>query len=492
MIDRQSVFEMHRMKNDGFSIRKICNTLGISPKTVVKYLNDPNPRRKIVKRVSKLNPFKDEIARLLKVDPKVSAVVIKQRIDKLGFDGEITIIRNYLRKIRNDFVYRQPFIRFESSPGKQIQIDWGHFGSLTYGNANRKLYAMAVTESYSRMLYLEFTHSQKQETLHQCLLNAFRFLDGAPKEIVVDNMLTAVTERQGRLIRFNDAFLDFLRIFKIFPVACNVRAPHEKGKVERSIRYVRQNFWPLRSFKNLFDVQRQVIKWLDNVANVRVHQTTGQSPKERFADVLMTKLPGLLPDCRETCRVLVHKEFAVRFDGNAYTAPPWTIGKHITLKADQSTVTLYYHQKKVAAHNRCWKKKKRIEIPAHNEQVKKLQNRLWQDKHVAAFSSMGQPAVDFLHCLVLARQPVKKSIARLLSLKDEYGSFSLLYALEKAMEFKAYGADYVENILYQEMTPKNHHLPVKLKNDELNRIRLTEPCLADYDAYIIKRREKND
>jgi len=131
------------------------------------------------------------------------------------------------------------------------------------------------------MSYVEFTHSQKQEALHQSLLNAFRFFGGTPEEIVVDNMLTAVIERQGSLIRFNDAFLDFLRVFKIVPVACNVRAPHEKGKIESIIKYLRQNFWPLRSFAGLKDVQTQVIEWLNTVANVRIHQTTGQRPKDR-------------------------------------------------------------------------------------------------------------------------------------------------------------------------------------------------------------------
>jgi transposase len=124
-----------------------------------------------------------------------------------------------------------PFIRFESAPGQQMQIDWGHFGTLAYGDTLRKLYALAVIEGYSRMIYVEFTHSQNQQALHQGLLNAFAYLGGCAEQVVVDNMLTAVIERQGSLIRFNDAFLDFLRIFHITPIACNVASPHEKGYV---------------------------------------------------------------------------------------------------------------------------------------------------------------------------------------------------------------------------------------------------------------------
>jgi hypothetical protein len=95
--------------------------------------------------------------------------------------------------------------------------------------------------------------------------------------------------------------------------------------------------------------------------------------------------------------------------------------------------------------------------------------------------------VDYFKALVEAGQPIKKNVLKLLHLKDEYGSASLLYAIQKASAFNAYGADYIENILYQEMTPKHQHPPVKLKNDTLNHIRLTQPSLADYDAYVIKR-----
>lgn len=496
MIDRKTVFEIHRLKDMGHSARQIARELRLGRTTVKQYLEHPE---KIVvpkkPKASKLDAYRDQIDSFLKDYPRLQAPVVLQRLRKAGFDGRITIVRTYLHKKRmesGNLPGRQAFIRFESAPGKQMQIDWGHFDSLAYGTSKRKLYALVVTESYSRMLYIQFTHSQKQEDLHQGLLNALQFFGGSPEEIVVDNMLTAVTERCGHVIRFNDTFLDFLRVFKIVPVACNVRSPQEKGKVERSIQYVRQNFWPLRSFSDLMDVQNQVNQWRDAVANVRVHQTTGEKPRERFALVKLRDLPERLPDCRETEKVLVHKDFAVIFDGNQYTAPPWTVGKHLTLKADHTTVTLYHLQKQITAHYRSWKRKQRIELPSHREQVKKLQHQLWQERDVALLSSLCPEAVDYLAALVEARQPVKKTAVRLLTLKDEYGDAALIHAIKKALSHKAYGADYIQNILHQEKTPQKHHLKVKLKNEDLNNIRLPEPSLADYDAYILNKRRQND
>jgi len=489
-IDSQIIFEIHRLNDLGWTERKIARHLRISRPSVNKYLLPATAPVKRVQINSKLDAYRDRIKELLEQDPEVKAPVVLQRIGKEGFDGKITILRDYLKTLRGQRAFRTPFIRFESSPGQQLQIDWGHFGTLPYGNSMRKLYALAAIECYSRTAYVEFTHSQNQQSLHQALLNAFVYLGGSTEEMVVDNMLTAVIERQGSLIRFNDAFLDFLRIFHITPIACNVASPHEKGKIENTIKYLRQNFWPLRTFTDLCDVNGQVRNWLDTVANVRVHQTTGKRPFDRLADVRLRPLPDLLPDCRETQTLKVYKDFAVRFDGNVYTAPPWAIGKHVTLKADQTTVTLLYQLKKIAVHNRCWQRGQRIETDSHKEQVKKLRRKLWMDKDVAAFSSLGQAAVEYLQALAGARQPLKKNVSKLLALKDDYGAVSVIYAVKKALIHNAIGADYIENILYQEMTPTRHHPPVRLKKESLNNIRLPEPSLAEYDAHVIKRNKK--
>jgi transposase len=492
MIDKRTVFEIHRLADEGLSIRKIARTLRISRKVAAKYLNDPNPKRPAIRRASKLDPFKDEITRMLEIDPRVSAVVIRQRLMDKGFEGGTTILRDYLSSVRPISKKKQPFIRFESLPGEQCQIDWGHFGSMVYGDTKRKLYCLAVIECHSRLLYLEFTHAQTQETLHRCLLNAFLFFQGCPRELVHDNMPTAVLERQGPLVRFNERFLEFLRPFKIVPRACNVASPHEKGKVEKgAIHYIRHNFLPLRSFHNLEDLQVQANHWRDHVANVRVHSTTGQRPIERFRAEAMRPLPDLFPDCRDTALLKVHSDFSVHFDGNTYTVPPWAIGKQITVKADHHNVTFYYKDKVIANHSRSWQRKQRLELPQHREAAKKYQHRYWLSEDVAAFISLGEPAKRYLERLAEANQPLKQHVLKLLLLKDEYGSKALLDAILRASAHQAYGASYIQNILYQEMTPKRQHPPVRLKQEHLNRIRLEEPSLSEYDALVIKRIKKS-
>ncbi len=494
MIDKATIFEIHRLTDAGLSHRQIAKRLNLGRPSVKKYLENPESifAGDISPRASKLDPFLELVDEFLQEQPDVRAPVVLQRLRDKGFDGQITIVRDCLRKKRNSLNTPRAFIRFESDPGQQIQVDWGHFGSLAYGNTKRKLYAMVMTEGYSRMIFVRFMHSQKQESLHQALMDGFNFFGGSPKELVVDNMLTAVIERVGKILRFNDAFLDFLRPLKINPIACNQRAPWEKGKVENGVGYVRINFWPLRSFTDLDDVQRQVALWLDTVANVRVHGTTGDLPTERFSQVQLRALPELMADLRETNQLKVYKDFIVKFDANTYTVPPRMIGKRVTVKADSKTVTIYYKDKKIATHDRSWHRRKRVENPVHVQQVQKVKKQLWRDRQIYLFTSLGQEAVEYLEGLADFGLPIKKSVSKLLKLKDEYGAASLIFAMNKATSHKAFGVDYIENILYQEMTPETCHQPVRLKNEALNRIRLSQPCLADYDAYIIKRSKNGD
>lgn len=491
MISRETVFEIHRLNDEGYKKRKIARLLGIGRNTVGRYLKDPDRVfRKQSNRISKLDPFKDSIKEYLEKDSEVSAMVIWDKIKEKGYVGGKTILVNYLRQIRGTIKAKKAFIRYESDPGQQIQVDWGHFGSIDYEGTKRKLYALLVIESYSRMLYVEYTHSQRQEALHGALLNAFKYFGGTPKSILVDNMVTAVIDRQSTLIRFNDAFLDFLRPYHIVPKACNIRSPESKGKIEASVKYLRRNFMPLREFSDLTDVQIQVLDWLDKTANVRMHQTTGESPKEKFKNVVLRPLPDLINEPTE-CNILkVHKDFAIKFDGNQYTTPPWTIGKKLTVKADQYSVWIYHKEKQICSYQRCWQRKKRIENPSHTQQVKKLKRKQWENKEIALFASLGEEFREYLEQLPKSNFSLKKQITNLLALKDQYGIKSLSWAILKALKYKAYGADYIENILYQEMTPINNHLPVKLKKEGLNRIRLAEPTLNDYDAIVLKRRRK--
>jgi transposase len=180
MIDQRTTFAIHRLAHAGLSVRKIAKPLGLSRQTPSTYLDDPTPPRPLRPSPSQLDPFKDALPRLLERDPKVSAVVLRQRLAEQGFTGGRTIVRQSLTSGRPASTQPRPFTRFASAPGVQCQIAWGHFGAMADGSPARARSCLAVIECHSRMRYLEVTHSQRQDTLHRCLLHALHFFQGTP------------------------------------------------------------------------------------------------------------------------------------------------------------------------------------------------------------------------------------------------------------------------------------------------------------------------
>jgi hypothetical protein len=198
-------------------------------------------------------------------------------------------------------------------------------------------------------------------------------------------MLTAVLERPGPLVRFNEHFLTFLRPFQITPIACNVAQPQEKGKGEKGASHsIRHTFWPLRPFRERTALQAQANPWRDQGANVSVHTTTGEPPLQRFDPTAMRAFPALVPDCRETAQAQVHTDFSMRCDGHTSPVPPWLMGTALPVKADPHHLPGSCKAKAVATHRRCWQRQPRRELPPHREAAHKHPRRHGYSQEVAA------------------------------------------------------------------------------------------------------------
>jgi transposase len=441
MMDNRTICEMPRLAHNGRSVRKMARPLGSARQSVPKYLENPTLTRARVTRARKLDPVKDEIARLLEMAPQVAAAVLHPRLQAQGFDGGTTIVREYFQEVRAATKTPPPVLRCESAPGVQGQTDWGPCGSRADGDTQRQRSCLAVIACYSRLLSLECTHSQRQETLPRGLLQAFHLFPGTPPALVHDNRRTAVLERQGPLGRFNEHFLECLRPFQLTPVACNVAQPQAKGTVAKgAIHYIRHTFWPLRTFRDLTALQAHAHPWRAQVANGSVHPTTGHRPNERFAPHAMRAFPALVPDCRDTPLGKGHTDFSIRFDGHTYTVPPWLMGKAITVKADHHQVTCSCKAKAVAPHWRCWQRNQRIALPQHREAAQKHPRRPWSSQEVAPFIALGAIAKRSLAPLATTTAPLKKSVKKLLALKDDSGATALLDAMQRATLPQAYGA----------------------------------------------------
>jgi transposase len=475
-----------------WSVRKIARHLHLCRKTIRRYLACPLPLPAVRCRASKLDAYKEVIGELVAQDPSASAQVIAQRLQPLGYHGELTILRDYLRSWRRRRQPQRAYLRMESSPGDCFQVDWGHFGSLAYEGDKRKLYAFCLLECHSRRLYLEFTHSQSFETFVRCHQHAFQFMGGVARQILFDNLLTAVAEHDGPLVRFNPRFLAFAREYDFYPRACHVAAPWEKGKIEKGgIRYVRQNFWPLRQFTDLADVNRQARSWLEQVANQRLHRETRQRPEERFRPDCLRPLPTLESDYRDMAQPLVHHDLRLNFDGNRYCVPPRFVGSHLTVKADSYSVTIYDQQREVVSYPRCWRRGQTLGADRFEKELLEQRpsaNRSQAQQRLVAL--LGQSAETYLRHLAETDRSLARQITELLELIRQYGPAAVTAALGQAQAAGAFGADYIANILRQQQSPRHPQPPLRLKDPQLNQLTTDPLSLLDYDALILTQRRE--
>ena len=239
MIDYSQYSQIHHLHHsEGLMISQIARKMSLNEKTVSTRLNQKRfEPRKSVGHSSKLDSYKSQIQSWLsKYDYSAQQVFKMLRDD--GFCGGYTIVRQYVKKTRP----RPPkaFLTLSFAPGECAQVDWGSFGSVNVGNTRRKLSFFVMVLCYSRMMYVEFTLSQKMEHFLQCHQNAFAYFGGIPEKIMIDNLKTGVIEhKMGQEVQFNPGYLDFAKHYDFKPIACNVRSPQEKGRVENGVSYVK-------------------------------------------------------------------------------------------------------------------------------------------------------------------------------------------------------------------------------------------------------------
>ena len=493
--DPRTIEAIYRMSHEQkVSRREISRQLHVSRKVIRKYLENPLAKPAVRKpRRSKLDPFKPVIRELLDQCPRVSSVVIAQRIRPLGYEGGRSILQEYLTTLHRTLLPPRAYVRVESSPGDCFQIDWGHFGSLDYQGDRRKLYAFCCIECHSRRLFVEFTHSQCFETFVRCHIHAFQFMGGRARECLYDNLVTAVAEHDGRIVRFNPRFLAFARELDFYPRACNKAAGWEKGKVEKGgVGYLRQNFWPLRTFTDLADVNSQARQWLEQVANKRIHRETREIPDERFRPECLRPLPPLMPEYRDTALPLVHKDIRLYFDGNRYCVHPKYVGFRLTVKADSQSVAIYDHDHEVARYVRCWRRGQTFGAERFEKEM--LEHRPSAERsarHQRLVLILGEAGESYLRGLAETDRSLSRQIGELLILIRQYGPEAVRAAIDRAQAVGAFGADYIANILTQQQSAREMQPVLLLKDSRLNELATDPLSLLDYDALILTQRSKS-
>src|ERR1700686_157388 len=348
----------------------IARRLHCSRHTVARALaltQPPAPQG--ARRASVLDPYLDRIKELLAKYPDLSAVRIREEIARgpEGYTGSATVLRRYLRQVRpaRGRVYQE--VHYQ--PAQAMQVDWGECGRVQVGSTRRKVSVFVAVLCYSRLVYIEFTLSQRKAEFYRGLVNALTFFGGSPRNLIFDNLKSAVLNGSGRSACFHPEFQALCGYFCLQPIACAPRDPESKGVVEGKVRYVKHNALAGRADELLRfeDYLALAPYWRDQVANLRIHETTRERPLDRFQQErgLLRPLPTIPFDTDEIVPAIVSPHARIEFDGNRYSVPPTLARRPVSIRADRDGVRVLHEGHLAAQHVRCYQRGQLIVLPDH-------------------------------------------------------------------------------------------------------------------------------
>ena len=483
MIDYETYTKIRNYyTRDHLRYSQIAARLGLDHRTVAIWANEKKYRpRKTAFKKSKLDPFKDQIIRLLETHP-YSARQIFQRIREDGFEGGITIVEDYVRKIRPPKT--RAFLKLVFAPGECAQVDWGSYGSVRVGSTFRRLSFFVMVLCYCRLMYLEFTLSQTMEHFLGCHQNAFRFFGAVPEKIMVDNLKSAVLKRTvGSGPVFNPGYIDFANHYGFNIVACNVGKGNEKGRVENAVGYVKKNLLNGLNISDFSVLDPLAKQWLDTVANVRMHKETGKRPIDMFADEkpYLRGLPVSSYDIGQTSQVRASVQYRVSLDDNRYTVPAQLAGVRLTLKKYPDHLCIYHDNTLVARHVRSYDRKEDVQNPDHSKILLEQRKKAKDQAIYMRFLTLSDKAPEYYHQLGQRRLNPFHHIRKIVALSEIYPGEQVALAIEDAIKFDAFSSEYIANILEQRSRPTHEPgaLHVTRSSDLLN-LTIDPPDLSVY------------
>jgi transposase len=450
---------------DGASIRRIAQRLQISRRTVRRALAQleqaraTGPPAELPRpappRGSQLDAHEAAIAALLTRHPEITARRIYEELRRLGYTGGYTILSERVRQMRPRPVVA-PVRRFETAPGGQAQMDYATYDLHFTIEGRRRVYAFSYVLGYSRRQYLHFVEFQDFATTIREHIRAFEHLGGVAATCLYDNMKVVVSGYDGDEPVYNPRFLAFAAHYSFRPVACRVRRPQTKGKVERHFSYVETNLLNGRSFQGLEHLNEMTARWLAEVADVRIHRQTKARPLDRHAEERphLQPLPARPFDTSEVVYRTVDAEGFVVYRQNFYAAPWRLLGQTVAVRVSQDELTIYDPSFVTAACHRLFPRTvvgQRSHCPDH-EPPRDSQQRL--EQLTARYAEFGPAGTRFLEGLLACTRYGKNQAERVLSLAAAYPRSDVLAALERAVQYGAFSPQAIARILAARGQPK--------------------------------------
>ena len=420
-----------------WGVNTIADQLGIHHTTVDRVLCQAgSPKAERTRQASIVDPYHPMIIEMLDKHPRLTAARLFVMAQERGYTGGSSQFRAHVAWLRP----RKPaeaYLRLRTLPGEQSQVDWAHFGHLQIGRARRALMAFVMVLSWSRQIFVRFYLNARMDAFLHGHVAAFEDWGGLPRVLLYDNLRSAVLNRRADTIQFNPTLLSLAAHYRFEPRPVAPARGNQKGRVERSIRYVRENFFAARQYADIDDLNAQAKAWCWGHSGNR---PCPQDPRMTIREAFEKERTHLmaLPDnpfpADECVEVRVGKTPYVRFDLNDYSVPHTLAQCTLTVRASLNSVRVLNAGEVVAEHVRVYGKGEQIENPAHIEALVNVKRAARHHRGQDRLARAAPSTTELLGRAVERGNSLNTAINQLEELLDTYGASELEHAINEALQ----------------------------------------------------------
>ena len=373
MISRETEVDINYLHRQGLSYREIQRITGHDRRTVQKYAKNPGligKPRKVAARAGKLDSFMSMIKSRLSEDPEYRASLIYDQLVKQGYTGGRTIVKDAVQKIKEENS-RIAYVRFETEPGRQAQVDFGDFKVEMPDGSEKTYYMFSMILGCSRGMYSEYLDKCDMVSFLDAHQRAFRRLGGVPAEILYDRMSNVFIRKLSGKAKFTQGLMTLANHYGFIPDVAPAYSPWVKGKVERPMDFIREGFWRGYVFTDLVTANRDLLQWLDEKAE-RVHGTTGEKVSERHEREKSFLMPLTPSGCDVSERLYrkVAKDCRISVEGSLYEVPHTLVGKKIVVRLKDKVLRVFDGDALAVTHAQSEEKGRVVELPGLREAIR--------------------------------------------------------------------------------------------------------------------------
>ena len=394
-----------------------------------------SPKRHVAGPPRLVEPFEDFIDETLRRYPTLRATRLYDMARERGYPGSVRTLREHVAKVR-PAPQREAFLRLHPLIGEQGQADWMRVGEVAVPGGLRVLWLFVMVLSWSRAMWAEFVFDITVHSLLRSLTRAVSFFGGTPRQWLFDNPKIVVLQRFGEAARFHPLLLDLAGHYRVSPRLCRPRRGNEKGRVERTNRYLRDRFLGGRELHAIDPGNREVLDFIRDIAHPRPHPTL---PGRTVADCFAEERSRLLAPPERPAPIdlvapaVIDKTAFLRFDRNDYSVPPGYAQQTLTLNADDREVRVLDGEDVVARHPRSWGRRQEIEAPEHRDELLR-QKRGARDGHgQKRLLAAAPPIAKLFERWVEAGRNVGNLTAQTLKLLELYGDELFAAAVDELL-----------------------------------------------------------